>query len=174
MEDEDRSTRKCCFCIPRNIGIKFVLLWIGMASIVIPLEMIKYKTSDANAMVPIECIIIGFVSTCIYVFFCKDSAGGRYFLFMYWCIGVMFAWNVYWWFLIYKGFNSNAGEWECALLHQKGTNAFNACVPEEQSRLFWESIPMFLFDSYLTWEMYRWMKDGETDESQFERQKDEN
>ena len=114
MED-NRASRKCCCCIPRNTGVKFIVLWMTAALFVIPLEIMRYKTEDAYAMAPISLLIIGMWSIMVYVFFCKDSAAGRYLLFMYWNIGVMFAWNVYWWFLIFKGFNTNAGQWECAL-----------------------------------------------------------
>ena len=73
MEDE-RSNRKCCCCIPRNIGIKLTIVWITMAMIIIPIQIAGYKNEDAQAMYPIVLLIVIVVSVMAYVFFCKDSA----------------------------------------------------------------------------------------------------
>ena len=173
MDEETQRARKCCLCIPRNIGIKLIFLWLFAAMFVIPSEIIRYKVDDAKAMIPIVCIIFGMVTIMTYVFFCKDSAAGRYLLFVYWNVGIMFAWNVYWWFLIFKGFNTTAADWECGLEHTKGTNAYNACLEPKRTELFYATFPPMIIDIYFTWEMWRWMKDGYADEGHFEKQEDD-
>merc|ERR1712048_1374072 len=103
----------------------------------------------------------------------NDSPGGRYLVFMYWNIGVMFAWNVYYWFLIFKGFDSNVAEWKCELEHGNDNEEYTACIDPKKMELFWATLYPFAIDSYFTFELYRWMKDAEEEDQGFQKMQTE-
>ena len=56
--------------------------------------------------------------------------------------------------------DGNAGEWECARTLSSGTSAFKECVPKAQMEKFIPSVPFFINDCYIAWELYRWQKDA--------------
>ena len=152
----------CCACLcNRDTGIRVLYLYLILCPFVIGGQMINQFGPDSYPfMIPIVanlCIMLAIATTVLFIPG-YNTDKGRYLVFAWWWFTITWAWNLYWWYMLFVGVNGESPErWDCKSKGVvEGTATFNDCLEAS----FWEQFPpgvfMFCVDLWISLELYLW------------------
>ena len=100
---------KCCCCVPRNIGVKFIYLWPLTAMFSMTMMAFNIGGTGALSFLPINYTILLAILAMGWAFFVpgKDTKNARLAAFLTFFLGVTLAWNIYYWFLMFLGWGED-------------------------------------------------------------------
>ena len=162
----------CCGCLcSRSTGARIVLVYMAISPFVIGNQMVNQFGPDAYPyMIPIIANLLVMTSI-LFTVLCVpgfNTEKGRYLIFAWWWWTITWAWNLYWWYMLFVGINGETPEkWDCKGKGlAEGTQAFKDCLEKS----FWEQFPpgvfMFGVDLWVSLELYLWQRDAKDSERQ--------
>ena len=85
---------KCCICIPRNIGVRLIFLYMCVAIVLFSTMTSKWGSKATLPMAPVLLMISLNVITMGWVFFVpgQETVKGRYAVYWMWTYLILFTW----------------------------------------------------------------------------------
>ena len=162
------ETKRCYYCIPHRIGVTILFFMLLSDIPGIYWTFCEYGSKGKLPMIIMltDILIMAGIIFNAVIYPGKATASGRYAVWWFWTFFDAIGMNCFWWFMVWNNVwpDGNVAEWECDKTLTPGTNAYDACVTQNQWDNTYPSLPFFLNDCYIAFELYRWYKDANAHE----------
>ena len=163
------ANHKCCLCIPRNIGVRLIFLYMCVAIVLFSTMTSKWGSKATLPMAPVLLMISLNVITMGWVFFVpgQETVKGRYAVYWMWTYLILFTWQIYWQLLLWTDlFGTTVQEWKCEEKFPIASKDFKNCLEPAKMEEVYNGIPAIIIDIILAWELWRYYRDAKEEEDE--------